>query len=331
MDWRDFDPRLGVLFDGMAGPGAYYRLERQFWLSLWRVPVLDAIEDSGIEARSYGPVRAFATPDQPRVSLFNLLLGADRPEAIARGHLAEALEWTESMGLDLRIPLRGARDVGEPVEAEDFLNRRGYRRSGALATFARAAGPAGFPAPPGIEVEELVDESMIETFACVMAPAYGFDWLGNDFFVGLPGERDWRTYLAYDDSGSIAAAATMGHYDMPQLGFAGTLEQCRRRGGHLALLHRRLEDIAAAPAPAREVFAITEESLECPGVLSAGARNLLRAGFRLCDVRVVWQPPEELLAPQREDEDEHEDEWGGGDGDDDGDGPDEDHHSLLDG
>ena len=117
----------------------------------------------------------------------------------------------------------------------------------------------------------------------------------------------------------------------PRSGLARRLDigQCRGRGGHLALLHRRLEDIAAAPAPAREIFAITEESLECPGVLSAGARNLLRAGFRLRDVRVVWQPPEDLLTPEKEDEDEHEDEWGGGD-DDDGDGPDEDHHFLLD-
>ena len=40
----------------------------------------------------------------------------------------------------------------------------------------------------------------------------------------------------------------------------------------VACCYRRLEDIAAAPAPAREVFAITEESLECPRVLSAGAR-----------------------------------------------------------
>jgi hypothetical protein len=44
------------------------------------------------------------------------------------------------------------------------------------------------------------------------------------------------------------------------------------------------------------------------------ARNLLRAGFRLVDVRTVWQPPEELIAPA-EGEDE-EGEWGRSDWDD---------------
>lgn len=164
---------------------------------------------------------------------------------------------------------------------------------------------------------------MVETFGCIMAPAYGFDWLANSFFAGLPGQRNWRTYVAADASGPIAAAATMMDYDMPQLGFAGTLEECRGRGGHVALLHRRIEDIAATRA--REVFAITQESLECPNALSAGARNLLRAGFHLRDVRTVWQPPEDLLARERSDADE--DEWDEGHWDDQG--PDEDHDFRL--
>ncbi len=50
-------------------------------------------------------------------------------------------------------------------------------------------------------------------------------------------------------------------------------------------------------AGAREVFAITEETFECPAELSPGARNLMRAGFRLVDTRTVWQPPEQLLHP----------------------------------
>jgi hypothetical protein len=322
MGWWDVDPELAVLFDRMAGPGAYYAAERRFWLALWRVPILEAVDEDGFEVRHYGPVRAFASPGEPRASLFNVLLGADSPHAIARGHLAEALEWTESMGLDVRIPLRRAAEFGESAEAEAFLDGRGYRRTGALGTFARAAGPACFPAPPGIEIEEIVDDSMAETFACVISPAYGFDPLANDFFVGLPGERGWRTYIAADDSGAIAAAATMMDYERPQLGFAGTLEECRGRGGHMALLHRSLEDIAATRAS--EVLAITEESLDFPATaISAGARNLLRAGFQLRDVRTLWQPPEELLAPRDPDEDEDEDGWADGDWHD-GRGPDED-------
>jgi hypothetical protein len=301
MDWRDADPELGLLFDDIAGTGAYYALERQLWLDLWRVPILGAVEEDGFEVRHYGPVLAFAVRSQPRMALFNVLLGADRHNAVGQGHLAAALEWTESIGLDLRIPVRGKGEFDEATEAEDFLNRRGYRRTGTLATFARGAAAVDFEAPPEIEVEELAGEEKIETFGNILAPAYGLEW-SNDFIFGLPGRRDWRTYIASDEEGPMAAAATMMHYETPQLAFAGTEESCRGGGAHLALLHRRIEDARAVGAGG--LFAVTEETSERPEDLSAGARNLVRAGFGLLEVRTVWQPPEELLAPEPEPEDE---------------------------
>lgn len=309
----DFDPELNLLFDDIAGPGALFVLERYFWLELWRVPVLEAVDESGIEARQYGPIRAFALADQPRTPLFNLLLGADRPGAAEDGHLAEALDWTESLGLDCRVPLRADVEFGEPGAAEDHLNRRSYRRTGMLAMFVRGAGPAAFPAPPGIEIEEVTDESRSETFSSLLSPAYGLPWTGHDFIVGLPGRRDWRSYIAIDESrGPIGAATMLMHVEAAQLGFAGTVEEERGRGAHMALLHRRIEDARAAGAD--QLFAVTEESLECPDELSPGARNLLRAGFGLVGTRTVWQPPEEAIAPMPADE-KDEREWGGEDDD----------------
>jgi hypothetical protein len=126
------------LFDGLMGRGAYYAHERQFWHALWRVPPIDAVEEHGIEVRHYGPVRAFAYRHEPLLSLFNVVLGADLPGAISEGHLGDALSWTESMGLDVRIPLRGSsQEVGEAAEAADYLRTYGYRRTGMSATFAR--------------------------------------------------------------------------------------------------------------------------------------------------------------------------------------------------
>jgi hypothetical protein len=195
-------------------------------------------------------------------------------------------------------------EFGEPDAAEDHLNRRGYRRTGTLATLARSAAPPGFSAPPGIEVEELVDESMIETFSHMLAPAYGLKWSGHGFIVGLPGKRDWRTYVASDSEGPLAAAAMFMHYETPQLAFAGTPEEGRGGGAHMALLHRRIEDARAAGAG--QLFAVTEESLDCPHTVSPGARNLLRAGFQVVGIRTVWQPPEELIAGEEDEEDEED-------------------------
>lgn len=298
----EFDPELSLLFDDMAAPGMFYALERHFWIELWRVPVVEAVEEQGIEARHYGPVRVFAFSHEPRTSLFNIVLGADRPGAVERGHLAEALDWTESLGLDCRVPVRNEGEFGEPGGAEDLLNRRGYRRTGTLATLARSAAPPGFSAPPGIEVEELVDESMIETFSHLLAPAYGLEWSGHGFIVGLPGKRDWRTYVATDSEGPLAAAAMFMHYETPQLGFAGTVEEGRGRGAHMALLHRRIEDARAAGAG--QLFAVTEEPLDYPDSESTAAPNLVRAGFRVVGIRTVWQPPEDLLAGEEDAEDD---------------------------
>jgi hypothetical protein len=251
--------------------------------------------------------------------MFNLMLGADRPSAVAGGSLAEALDWTESLGLDCRVPVRRGAEFGEAEAAEDQLNRRGYRRTGTLATLSRGLAPPPFEPSAEIQVEELVDESKVEAFDYFLDAGYETDRDGQAFFMGLLQRRDWRCYMASDGDGYLAAAAAMMHFEIPQLVFAGTASDARRSGAHLALLHRSIEDIRAIGdarpySRPQGIFAITEESLDCPESLSPGARNLVRAGFQLIDVRAVWQPPAELVAGEDDaDEDDEDDEDGPGD------------------
>ena len=308
---------LSALFDNLSGPGRLYGLERHFWLDLWRVPVFEAVEEDGIEVRHYGPIRAYAIAEKPRAPLFNIVLGATAPGAVADSHLAEALDWTESLGVDCRIPIRP--EFGEPGAVEDHLNRRGYRHTAYLAMFVRGGKPPDFPEPSGIEVDEIVEE--IEGFSDYFAGGDHF-WAGNNFLDGLPGRRDWRSYVSVDakKNEGIGAATMMLHHQVAQLGFASTYESARGKGGHMALLRRQIVDALAAGA--REFFAVTEESLDFPDSVSPAARNLVRAGFGLGAARSVWRPPEDLVA-EDEDEDEDEDELGGDDG------PDEDHDFEL--
>jgi len=159
--------------------------------------------------------------------------------------------------------------------------------------------------------EELVDESNAESFGHFLESSYGeAGWTCGILFAGLPGRRDWRCYLASDESGLIAAGAMFMHYEMPQFVFAGAIEETLGRGALKAMLRRSIEDVRAEAGKRRfmapdGIFAFTDEPLDCPENLSPGARNLVHAGFRLVDVRDIWQPPEELLA--EEDEDEWED------------------------
>ena len=164
------------------------------------MPVLEAVEEDGIEVRHYGPILAFATADAPWTALFNLVLGAERPGAVEDGHLAAALDWTESLGIDCRIPVRP--DFGEPDAAEDLLNRRGYRRTATQAMFVRDAADPDFPEPPGIEVDELLDESSCEGFSSLLAAGYGMEWTGHGFFIGLPGRRGWRNFPERGSTGA---------------------------------------------------------------------------------------------------------------------------------
>jgi hypothetical protein len=317
MSWQEeFEREMALLADNLVGPGKLYMLERHFWLDLWRVPIFEAVDEEGIEVRHYGPIRAFVIADEPRVPLFNLMLGATAPGVVKQGHLAAALDWTESLGVNCRIPVRP--DFGEPDAVEDHLNQRGYRRSATLAMFVRGGEPPDFPEPPGIEVDEITEE--IEGFNDFFAEGDPF-WAGNGFYYGLPVHRYWRCYIAVDakNEEGIGAATMRLHYEaVAQLGFAATYESARGKGAHMALLRRRIVDALAAGR--RELFAVTEEPLDYPASQSAAAANLIRAGFRLASLRTVWRPPEELLA---QDDDEDEDEL------DEDEGPDEDHDFEL--
>jgi hypothetical protein len=292
---------LSRMWDNLVGPGMLYTLERHFWLELWRAPVVDAIDEHGIETRRYGPVQVTVAPNVPQTPLLNLVLGAAEPDAVRDGHLAEALDWVESLGIDCRIPIRP--EFEESGAAEDHLNQRGYRRTASLAKYVRDASPPDFPEPPGIEVVEFTEET--EGFSDYFVEGLGLESAAFCFFDGLPGRRPWRCYVAIDESEyGTGAAMMMLHHEVAQLGFAAVNESARGGGSHMALLRRRILDAAAARC--QLLFADVEEPVDGAG-LSPAAANLERAGFRLAAVRPVWRPPAgSALEPNDEELNEEE-------------------------
>ncbi len=327
--WRDdFELHPGLIIDNLMGPGRFYELERHSWIDLWRAPVFEALEDSGIEMRGYGPLWTFTVADLRLTPLLNLLLGGERPGAVEGGHLEAALEWTESLGADCRIPIRP--EFGEARAAEELLAERGYGTKATQALLLRDASPPGPADSEGIEIDEHSEE--VEGFSELFVAGYGLGSTANDFFAGLPGRRRWRSYIAFDPETEygMGAATTMLHPEqIAQLGFAATCGEYRGRGVHSALIRRRVADAIAAGA--RTILAVAEEPLDYPSEESTAAANLARAGFAPRDMRTVWRPPEHLLADEEgEDEDERDDDWGE-DGDDWRDGFDEDHDFRLQG
>jgi GNAT superfamily N-acetyltransferase len=281
VEFDDFDLSLR----GATGTAILDAVERDLWLDLWRAPVLDAVAEQGIETRWYGPLQATVVAALPETPLLNLLLGAAEPDAVAEGHLAQALEWIDSLGLDCRVPIDPERP--EAAAAEELLNQWGYERTETQVRFTRNASAPDFPAPAGIEVIEL--EEFTEGFSEFLSDGYELSLEAGMFFDCLPGRYPWRCYVALDEREyPCAAAATMLHWEAAtHLGFAATAESDRGRGCHTALLHRCILD-AAERSPT--LFAETCEPLGHRDGPSTGCRNLLRAGFSQASVRQTWRP-----------------------------------------
>lgn len=283
----DFLDVFDLMWGDVASPGLFDKVERSFWLELSRAPVLDAVEEMEIEARRYGPVLATTVAALPHEPLFNRVLGAAEPGAVDKGHLEEALDWVESVGVECRVPV--TLDRGEAGVAEDLLNRRGYRRAGSRVRFVRESGPPDFPELPGIKVVEIGEDT--EGFSDFPGRGLDLDLLAYSFLDCLPRRDQWRCYLAYDKDGKLIASASMFlHWEVALLDFAATSEDDCGKGAHLALLRRRIQDAHAAQC--HTIYAETEE---LPGELdgpSPAARNLVRAGFKQAAVRPVWRNPE---------------------------------------
>jgi len=254
--------------------------------------VPDAVVEERIDLAKFGPVQASLVAEEPEEPMLNFILGAAEPGAVAAGHLADAVEWLDSHGVDYRIPVTPG--LAGSGATEDWLNRNGYERSAGWMTFCRDASPPGIAEPPGIQIHELADSESETTFSNMVAEGFDLPGWASTFFFDLPDQAGWRCYIAVDDyEVPIASAAMLIHEGVAQFGLAATVETARGWGCHAALLRRRILD--AAEAGCRVLFG---ESLERdPERPSAAYRNLLRAGFKEAYLRPDWRLPRLAAAP----------------------------------
>lgn len=269
----------GISYDSAALDEA----ERLFWREVWDSVVEDAVEERGIELKTFGPVQASIVADLPGVQMLNLVLGAAEPGAADEGHLAEAIDWVESHGVNYYVPVT-PRAPGAAA-AEDWLNQNGFERGYSWMKFVRDAAPPDFESPPGVEVFE-IGEDEGEGLAWIAAEGFGLPRWATAFFFDLPGRVGWRCYVAVVDDAAQACASMFIHDGIAEFGIAATLESARGRGCQTALLHRRIRDAVAAGC--HTLFVETGERQ--PERPSASYRNILRAGFKEAYLRPNWQP-----------------------------------------
>ncbi len=264
------------------------RVAQRFWRDMWRSVTPDAVAESGVEVRNFGPVQATAFGDLPEVHSLNQIQGAAEPGAIEGGHLAEAVEWMRSWEVDYRVPVAECRPGAE--EAESWLSIRGYERGEGWMKMIREAAPLDLPANPDVTVFELGEhEADGEGLSAIAAETLELPVTAGTLFFSLPQAEKWRCYTAAlaPEQEIVATGAMMIDDGVAQFGPGTTLEHGRGRGCNTELVRRRLLD--AIEAGCHTVF--VELGERDPERISAAYRNLRRAGFVEAYRSRNWQRP----------------------------------------
>jgi GNAT superfamily N-acetyltransferase len=268
----------GVAYD----PKALDETERRFWRECWESVPVDVANKHGIELRNFGPIQASVIADLPEVRMLNLVLGATEPGTVEGGHLADALDWTESLGVDCYVPVKPG--TAEASAAESQLTALGYEPGYAWMKFVRDPSPSDLQEPEGVEVVELAAGEG-EPLGRIAAEGFNLPPWAAILFSDLPGREGWRCYAAEIEGEPQACAVMLIHNGVAEFGIAATLETARGRGCQTALLHRRIEDARAAGC--HTLFVETgERTTDRP---SASYRNILRAGFKEAYLRPNWK------------------------------------------
>lgn len=267
---------------------------QRFRRDMWRSVTPDAVSESGVEVREFGPVQATAFADLPEEYSLNQIQGAAEDGAVEGGHLAEAIEWMRAREVDYRVPVAEGRP--RAGEAEAWLSGRGYERGEGWVKLVRDTAPPDLPENPEITIYELgEDDADGEGLSAIVAEALELPVTAGTLFFSLPQEENWRCYTAAlgPAQAVVATGSMLIEGGIAQLGPGMTLAQARGRGCNRALLRRRLIDAAAAGCHT----AFVELGEFDPERLSSSYRILRGAGFEEAYRSRNWQRP--ALHPAR--------------------------------
>src|SRR4051812_19871513 len=256
--------------------------EKRFWKGLWDTAVEDAVVDLGIDMVRFGPVAAAVVSEEPEELALNFILGAAAPGAMEDGYLSAAVRWIERHDVEYRVPLSPVLPEAHP--AEDWLREHRYRLLDGPAKLLRDGAPPAFRPPPGIDIYERVDPWEDEAFGDPLAESLGFASWAATFFLDLPGSEGWRCYCAVDGDEPLAYVAMHLHDEVAVLALASRLVPAGDGCGQRAVLHRCIDDAAAAGCT---TIAVAEAG--CAPAVS-DRESLVQAGFEDAVRTFIWQP-----------------------------------------
>lgn len=261
---------------------------QQLRYGMWRAVPTEVAQEAGISVCRFGPVQATVVQGLPEDRCLNRVQGSAEPGAISGGHLANAIDWMDSQGVEYSVPVTEGRPGA--IKAVAFLGNRGFAHNCFSRTYIRGILPPRRPAVPNIRIHPLGDRESDGFGVCQIADdVFGLSAAAWALVFPLPTLDGWRCYTAStrDEGQTIAACGAMYMHDgIARFGIDATVESARCRGLNQALLHRRLLDapdggcqvaVAEAPDGDEDEFAIS--------------RNLTSLGFQRALRTQYWARP----------------------------------------
>ncbi len=173
--------------------------------------------------------------------------------------------------------------TANPHALSAWMEPRGYRRGARWVKMWRRLDD--LPKPSTFLRIERVQSDAAEAFSDVVMASFEMPPEVRALTSAVVGRPGWTHYLGYDGQTPVAAGAMYVADGVAWLGYGGTLESFRGRGGQSAMFAARLRD-------ARDLgcrWAITETGAETEASpVNHSYRNMVRLGFRLAYERQNW-------------------------------------------
>lgn len=260
---------------------------------MWRAVPTDVAREAGISVARFGPVLATVVCSLPEDLCLNRIQGAAEPDAISGGHLADAIDWMDSMGVDYSVPVTECRPGS--IKAVAFLGNRGFGNHSASTTYKRGVLPPRRPASRSIKINPLGDSEAGGFGLCQIADdVFGLAPAAWALIFPLPTLDGWHCYTGSmsDSPRAFGACGAMYVYDgVARLGIDATIESARCAGLNEALLHRRIADAGLAGGQVA-VAEVADGDQEGP---EAMRHNLMGIGFAPSHRTQYWARPVSAL------------------------------------
>lgn len=220
---------------------------------------------------------------------YNRILGLGMFEPPTESMLDEAISFFHNAGCSNYTIAVGA--LAQPAPYQEWLRARGFRQSRSSVKMYRGNEPA-----PVVSTDlriEKIGPDQADAFADVVSNAFEMKPLYRPLVTGSVGKPGWHHYVAFDGEKPVVASSMFVNGEVAWLGFAGTLNSHRKRGGQSAMFAHRIEDGLALGCK----WFITETREDTPEHDNPSYRNMLRNGFKLAYKQMYFyhQQPEDVF------------------------------------